>query len=157
MGSAHPALIEDEACSQFFSPPSFFVLVWLGENPFLCPVTAATWKFSLWLARRPTTPWRRTPCGRWMQTSPGCKSTNPTGSSLATLSTQSTRFPGLSRASCLGNMVAQSAAGRETTMDFPGKNGCELVPVQRTSLSTRDQSTGVTLTLQTTGMAPGPL
>ena len=84
--------LEDKPCYQFFSPPLFSVWVWQGENPCWSLVTATILRFSLSLVRWPTTPWRRTPCGRWMPTSPGCKWTNPTRSSLATLSMQSTRF-----------------------------------------------------------------
>ena len=90
--SVHLGSLEGKSCSQFFSPPSFSIWARQMENPSWSPVTAAIWKFSLLAARRPTTPWRRTPPGRWMQTSPGSNLTNPTDSSQATRSMRSMRF-----------------------------------------------------------------
>ena len=115
--SVHPALRTNHVLNSFrhLSPPS-------GHG--WSPVTAAIWKFSLLVARRPTTPWRRTPCGRWMQTSPGCKWTNPTGSSLATLSTQSTRF-------CFCNIFLSLKVSWFVPGVLPGKYGGAVSRWQR--------------------------
>ena len=50
---------------------------------------------------------------------------NPRGFAFVT-SFFLSRSPGLSRASCLASMVVQSVAGRETTLDFPGKDQPDL-------------------------------